>query len=115
WLPAFLRREAADVLFCPGGVVTTRVPPGVRTDTMFRNMFPFDSRAMGAMQMGKQKLRSTLLRRAMLRSMREADLTIFISNFAREVIERLTPIPNPVTIPHGISEAFRGDAGSMTK
>lgn len=115
WLPAFLRREAVDVLFCPGGVVTTHVPRGVRTATMFRNMIPFDYRAMAALPMGLQRLRSVVLRRTMLRSMRKADLTIFISNFAREVIERLTTISNPTTIPHGISEAFRVDQRAMAK
>lgn len=43
----------------------------------------------------------------MLKSMGDADLTIFISDFARSVIEALRTIPNPVTIPHGISEHFR--------
>jgi glycosyltransferase involved in cell wall biosynthesis len=108
-LPAFLRRERADVLFCPGGVVATRVPRGCKVVTMFRNMIPFDPRAMTALPWGLQRLRSILLRRVMLRSMQKADLTIFISDFARETIERLGPIPNPLTIPHGIANIFRTD------
>ena len=106
-LPALLRRERADVLFCPGGVVATRVPPGCKVVTMFRNMIPFDPRAMASLGWGLQRLRSMILRRVMLRSMAEADLTIFISDFARATIERLTRIPNPLTIPHGIADAFR--------
>lgn len=114
-LPAFLRREAADVLFCPGGVVATRVPRGVRTVTMFRNMTPFDPRAMAALPWGLARLRLILLRRVMLRSMREADLTIFISDFARGIIENLTRIPHPITIPHGIAEAFRNDGSPAAR
>jgi glycosyltransferase involved in cell wall biosynthesis len=106
-LPRYLKRTGADVLFCPGGLVATRVHPSCRVVTMFRNMIPFDPVAMKAIPFGRQWVRNQLLRRLMLKSMREADLTIFISEFARGVIERLTTIPHPVTIPHGISETFR--------
>jgi glycosyltransferase involved in cell wall biosynthesis len=41
--------------------------------------------------------------------MATADLTIFISDHARALIERRARIPNPVTIPHGISDAFRAN------
>lgn len=106
-LPGFLRRERADVLFCPGGVVGTQAPRGCRVVTMFRNMTPFDERATRSVPWGRQRLRLMLLRRVMLRSMSQADLTIFISTYARSVIEGLTPIAHPLTIPHGIAAAFR--------
>lgn len=108
-LPAVLRRERADILFCPGGVVGTKVPPGCRVVTMFRNMIPFDAALVDRMPWNLQKLRNLILRRVLLRSMAEADLTIFISNHARALIEGLTRVPNAVTIPHGISKAFRTD------
>ena len=106
-LPGFLRRERADVLFCPGGVVGTSVPAGCKVVTMFRNMIPFDAELVGSMPWGLQRLRNLILRWVLLRSMANADLTIFISDHARGLIERLARIPNPVTIPHGISETFR--------
>lgn len=106
-LPRYLRRECADVLFCPGGVVGTRVPSGCKVVTMFRNMIPFDPALVGSMPLGLERLRNVILRRVLLRSMARADLTIFISDHARGLIERLARIPNPVTIPHGISEKFR--------
>jgi glycosyltransferase involved in cell wall biosynthesis len=74
---------------------------------MFRNMMPFDRSVVAKLPFGWQKLRNLLLRRAMLDSMRSADLTIFISGHARALIERLAPIPKAVTIPHGISDSFR--------
>lgn len=113
-LPALLKREQAKILFCPGGVVATPVPPGCKTVTMFRNMIPFDARALARIPWGVQKLRNVVLKRAMLRSMAAADLTIFISDYARKVIESLTCVPNPVTIPHGISDHFR-TAGKSVK
>lgn len=106
-LPRYLKRANADVLFCPGGLVATRPPKGCKVVTMFRNMIPFDPVAMKALPFGLQWVRSQMLRRLMLKSMREADLTIFISDFARGVIERMARIPNPVTIPHGVSDFFR--------
>jgi glycosyltransferase involved in cell wall biosynthesis len=114
-LPRYLKETGADVLFCPGGLVVTREPEGCKVVTMFRNMIPFDPLAMKALPLGLQWVRSQLLKRAMLRSMRKADLTIFISKFAQAVIERLAKIPHPVTIPHGISEVFRRQAASLPR
>jgi len=106
-LPGILRAEKAEVLFCPGGVVATRAPRGCKVVTMFRNMIPFDKDVLARMPFGLQKLRVLILRRVMLRSMAEADLTIFISDYARDIIEKLVTVPHAVTIPHGINEVFR--------
>lgn len=114
-LPRFLNDTGADVLFCPGGLVAARAPNGCRVVTMFRNMIPFDPVAMRALPFGLQWIRSHMLRRLMLRSMREADMTIFISEFARKVIERLAKIPRPITIPHGVSELFRRQSSSLPR
>lgn len=106
-LPRILVKERADVLFCPGGVVASRAPSGCKTVTMFRNMIPFDADAFARVPHGLQKIRNILLKRVMLQSMANADLTIFISDYARSVIEALTRVRNPITIPHGIGDAFR--------
>lgn len=106
-VPRYLKQTGADVLFCPGGLVATKVPKGCKVVTMFRNMTPFDPIAMKAVPVGLQWVRLHMLRRLMLTSMREADLTIFISEYARKVIEKLGRIPFPLTIPHGVSEVFR--------
>ncbi|KRA83191.1 hypothetical protein ASD76_03735 [Altererythrobacter sp. Root672] len=73
---------------------------------MFRNMLPFDRKALKRLPWGLQKLRNLILRHLMLRSMRKADLTIFISDYAREFIQARTAVPNSETIPHGIPEQF---------
>ncbi|MEN5314149.1 glycosyltransferase family 1 protein [Pseudomonas koreensis] len=111
-LPGILKAEKADVLFCPGGVVGTRAPSGCKVATMFRNMIPFDMRVRKSIPFGLQRVRNWLLNRIMLKSMSEANLTIFISNYAREVIESLTSIKKPVTIPHGIGTVFRTHAAN---
>lgn len=106
-LPHIIAREKTQVLFCPGGVVATRVPVRCKTVTMFRNMIPFDREALARIPPGLQRIRNFILKRVLLRSMANADLTIFISDHARRVIEALVRVRNPVTIPHGISAAFR--------
>jgi glycosyltransferase involved in cell wall biosynthesis len=106
-LPRILVREKADLLFCPGGLLTTIAPKDCRTVTMFRNMTPFDERARRAMPFGLQRLRIWMLERLLLASMARADLTIFISDFARSVIEARIHVRGAQTIPHGIAAAFR--------
>ncbi len=114
-LPGILKVEQADVLFCPGGVVGTCTPADCKIATMFRNMIPFDLRVRKSIPFGLQRLRNWLLNRIMLKSMSEADLTIFISNYARSVIESLTKVKNAVTIPHGIGSVFRTHGGSTVR
>lgn len=106
-LPGYLKQTGANVLFCPGGLVTTTPPKDCRVVTMFRNMTPFDPIAMKAVPFGLQWVRLRMLRRLMLKSMQKADLTIFISEYARNTIGNLAYIPHPLTIPHGISDVFR--------
>jgi len=114
-LPGILKAEKADVLFCPGGVVGTRAPAGCKVATMFRNMIPFDLRVRKSIPLGLQRVRNWLLNRIMLKSMSQADLTIFISNYARSVIESLTQVKNAVTIPHGIGSVFRTHSGTTVR
>lgn len=105
--PFILRKESADILFCPGGILNTKVPKRCKTVTMFRNMIPFDERVRKSIPSVLQKIRNWLLYRSMLKSMAVADLTIFISDYARSVIESLVTVKKAVTIPHGINDLFR--------
>jgi glycosyltransferase involved in cell wall biosynthesis len=106
-LPRILSKEKVQILFCPGGIVPSDVPIGCKTVTMFRNMLPFDPMALKRIPFGIQRVRNFILKRLMLRSLKNADLSIFISNHPRRIIEALTHVRNAVTIPHGISEKFR--------
>lgn len=106
-LPRWLKHERVDLLFCPGGLVPAHTPATCRTVTMFRNLLPFDARLVAELPWGYLRLRLMALRRAMLASMARADLTIFISEHARRVIEALVLVPAAITIAHGIGETFR--------
>jgi glycosyltransferase involved in cell wall biosynthesis len=108
-LPGLLRERGAHVLFCPGGLVNTRAPEGCRTATMFRNMVPFDRVQRARYPIGRERLRNWILERAMLSSMARSDLVIFISEWARQVVEARLPERRgrAITIPHGLSSHFR--------
>jgi len=58
---------------------------------------------------GLMRIRNWILERIMLKSMLKADLVIFISDFARQLINERTgfKLKNAVTIPHGINNIFK--------
>ena len=108
-LPALIRDLRADLLFCPGGVIGAAPPEGCKTATMFRNLIPFDLAQRRRYPLGYQRVRNWLLQRVMLASMKQADLIIFLSDFARRVIERAAggPLERWVLIPHGVGPRFK--------
>ena len=104
YLPILLKKLKIDVLFCPGGLITTKVPKGVKSATMFRNMTPFDQNLLNSMPLNLRKIRNLILKRLMLRSMKKADLVIFISEFAEKIIKQhlTTPLKKRALIHHGV-------------
>lgn len=109
FLPRILKKLKIDVLFCPGGLINTPVPNSCKTVTMFRNMIPFDLAIRRKIPYGVKRLRNYFLEKLMLKSMANADLVIFISNFARELIENKITIKKAITIHHGLSAHFKSE------
>jgi len=108
-LARLARRLEADVLFCPGGIIGSRVPAGCKTVTMFENMIPFDPAQRRKYPLGYMRVRNWLLERAVRQSMKKADQVICHSEFAEKVIESNAPglSTKLVVIPHGIGRRFR--------
>ena len=108
-LPGLLKKLNAGILFCPGGLINTPVSKDYKTVTMFRNMIPFDRVQRAKYPYGLMRIRNWILERIMLKSMLKADLVIFISDFARQLINERTgfKLKNAVTIHHGISDQFK--------
>ena len=104
FLPYVLLNTKIDLLFCPGGVISNYVPKGIKSVTMFRNMTPFDDLALSKMPFNLIKVRNILLKRSMLKSMKKADLVIFISEFAENIIKKhlRKPLKNRILIRHGV-------------
>lgn len=114
FLPGMVRELQADVLFDPGGTSTAAAPTGCRSVTMFRNMIPFDLAVRRRYPPGYQRARNWWLHRAMLGAMRRADLVIFISEYARRVVEQEAggALKRSVCIPHGVNPRFRTTGAS---
>lgn len=108
-LPSLLKKLNAGILFCPGGLINTPISKDYKTVTMFRNMIPFDRVQRAKYPYGLMRIRNWILEREMLKSMLKADLVIFISDFAKQLINNRTgfKLKKTVTIPHGINNIFK--------
>lgn len=104
FLPSLLKKLKINLLFCPGGIISNKVPKNVKSVTMFRNMSPFDKKIIKETPLNKGKIRNLIIKRLMLQSMLKADLVIFISEFAKGIIyESLNKrIKKGVLINHGV-------------
>ena len=107
-LPFYLRKVSTDVFFCPGGIVPRFSFGKWNTVTMFRNMIPFDITQRKKYPLGYMRVRNWLLSKSLMWSMENADLVIFISEYAKDVILKATKrsIKKHIVIPHGVSKDF---------
>jgi len=105
-LGGLARRAACDLLFVPGGTYLGDFRPFV---TMSRNMLPFDGSQMRLYGASPMLLKFLLLRFGQKTTVRNADGTIFLNDYARtRVIEAVHTLTGRETvIPHGISVRFR--------
>ena len=111
-LPNLLNDLKIDVLFCPGGSVTGFIPTECKIVTTFQNMMPFDHVQRKKYPKGYMRLRNWLLERRLLKSMERSHLVIFISEFAKKIIQERSAgkIKKSVVIPHGVNPDFRKGA-----
>jgi len=104
-LGALAHQDGCDLIFVPGGAFATSFRPIV---TMCRNMLPFEWRELARYGVSLQALRSLLLRFAQARAFRRASGTIFLTQYAYDVVRGLTgQLAGAVQIiPHGIDGRF---------
>jgi glycosyltransferase involved in cell wall biosynthesis len=93
-------------LFVPGGTYLGDFRPFV---TMSRNVLPFEFSQVRLYGVSARQLRFLLLRFGQIKTMRNANGTIFLDDYARSlIIEQVRKLNGPdVIIPHGVSERFR--------
>ncbi len=99
------RRDGCDVLFVPGGSFATDFRPVV---TMSRNSLPFELGELKRYGFSTHTLRLLLLRWSQSRSFRLADGLIFLTEYARAAVMRVTgPLRCDLAIvPHGVDQRF---------
>jgi glycosyltransferase involved in cell wall biosynthesis len=105
-LSRLAKGAACDLLFIPGGTYLGDFKPYV---TMSRNVLPFDFSQVRLYGASSMLLRFLLLRYSQVKTMRRADGTIFLDDYARSLVVRAAgKLKGPdVIIPHGVSEKFR--------
>lgn len=97
--------EGCDLLFAPGGNAPHSFAPLV---TMSRNMLPFEYGELFRYAVSPITLRLLLLRVGQARTFRRADGLIFLTEYARRVVEqRIGAHPHTAVIPHGVEDRFR--------
>jgi len=101
-----LAEQYCDVLFVPGGTYIGRFRPFV---TMSQNLFPFEPQERRRFGLSWSRVRLTLLETIQTLTFRRAAGVIFLTEAARQIVERRTgSLPGKVTIvPHGVAERFR--------
>ena len=109
FLQSLVKQFKIDILFFPGGLLSIRSQRcAAMTAVTFQNMLPFDKEQRSKYGFGYRYMRDILLERGFIRSMQQADLTIFISNYARDFIIRQWPqiAESSTMIYHGVEQRF---------
>ncbi len=97
------RRHDFDAAYFAGGSFDMALPRRTARVVAFQNMLPFDFEARRRYHWGWNRFRHWLLRYVQGWAFRRADLVVFISQYAREVIDAMVPgrRGQSVVIPHG--------------
>jgi glycosyltransferase involved in cell wall biosynthesis len=104
-LSDLVRAAKCDVLFVPGGSYVGNFRPFV---TMSQNLLPFEWRELWRYRLSYMTLKLMLLRLIQTRTFQHADGLIFLTKYARNVVNKISKISIDKTriIPHGIATRF---------
>lgn len=99
------KKKSCDVLFIPGGTFLGRFKPFV---TMCRNMLPFEKIERDRYIFSLRYFKLHLLKIIQLVTFKRSDGIIFLTNFAKQNIERIIPSIDrkSIIIPHGVNPEY---------
>jgi len=105
FLKSVVKKFQCDILFVPGGNLTSSFKPVV---TMSRNLLPFEWQELRRYHYSFMGVRLILLRLLQSYSFRQADGLIFLTTYANSVVQKVTKLSlnKTVIIPHGYNERF---------
>lgn len=108
-MPGFLKELEIDLVFCPGGTINFSPPSKCLTAITFQNMLIFDMYNRQKYPLGYMRCRFALLEGLSKKSLKKVDLVIFISEYAKKVIDMKIPDREglSVVIPHGLDNRFQ--------
>ncbi len=103
---AAAKSHGCDLLFIPGGSYFISFKPIV---TMSRNMLPFETAEIKRYGWSTRRLRLFLLRYIQSKSMRQAQGVIFLTEYAKQAVQKVTGQlkASVCLIPHGLNSRFR--------
>lgn len=111
-LPRIARELEIDIMFNTDAGTVCPFQPAV---TLSQDMLSFEPGEMSRFGFSKAWIRLLLLRFIQIRSLSNARGAIFLTNYARSVIQKATGhLSGAVVIPHGIGEEFQEIAQPMT-
>ena len=94
-----------DVLFVPGGSSSSSFRPLV---ALSQNLLPFEWRELARYGWSPMVLKLLLLRMAQARTFRSATGVVFLTEYARRVVSKVTgPLARVAIVPHGVNPRFR--------
>jgi glycosyltransferase involved in cell wall biosynthesis len=100
-----LAQQNCDCLFAPGGSCDGSFHPVVAES---QNLLPFEQAELARYGLSPLAAKFTLLRFRQVRSFRQAEGMIFLTEYARSIITRDVKLKGPARIiPHGINGRFR--------
>ena len=104
-LSKLARKAGCAVLFAPGGSYAGNFHPVV---TMSRNLLPFEWNELLRYGFSIKLFKMILLRITQTYTFRNADGLIFLTEYAKNVVNKIAKIPEhkTVIIPHGINSRF---------
>ena len=100
-----LEYHSCSLLFVPGSSFGTKFRPVV---TMNQNLLPFELKEIMRYGLSIHSLKFLFLRVIQKNSFINSDAIIYLSEYSKKVVEKVSYIENPVTtiIPHGVEERF---------
>lgn len=108
--PIELNHHKVDILLSTGAATVCRFRPSV---VMSRDMLSYEKGEMNRYFISKSWFRLLILKYMQVKSLREAEGAIFLTQYAKDIITKFSGnIPNSQVIPHGVSEVFRREPNS---
>ncbi|RJR14937.1 MAG: glycosyltransferase family 1 protein [Nitrospiraceae bacterium] len=109
-LPGIVKNMGIDLIFCPGGIINFHDLKDCLTAVTFQNMLIFDPYERRKYPLlSYMRFRLHLLKKLSRESFRKTNLLIFLSDHAKETIDRMIPERQGASalIPHGLDNVFR--------
>ena len=110
-LPRIIKRKNCDVLF---NTDAGSVCPFVPCITLSQDLLSFEPNEMKRYGLSKERLRLELLRLMQSRSLTRSSIAVFLTDYAKNTIQKTIGVQRSVVIAHGVGAEFHGNSDKNT-